>query len=155
MFVFYVAPRNRFSLDRWRIINALYYYYVIIIIILTPDLLTSLFRSSTYHDLNRKVYVPYTQGEWRGELGEDFATIPMSHPNVSVMVNIASITYSEEFFINESNWQGILGLGYADIARVRTLSATTFVNLTLLLTTRVKISKFVDILAKVYLVHLS
>ena len=100
MFVFYVAPRNRFSLDRWRIINALYYYYVIIIIILTPDLLTSLFRSSTYHDLNRKVYVPYTQGEWRGELGEDFATIPMSHPNVSVMVNIASITYSEEFFIN-------------------------------------------------------
>ena len=25
------APRNRFSLDRWRIINASYYYYIIII----------------------------------------------------------------------------------------------------------------------------
>ena len=27
MFVFYVAPRNMFSLDRWRIIIALHYYY--------------------------------------------------------------------------------------------------------------------------------
>ena len=26
MFAFYVAPRNRFSLDRWRVINVLYYY---------------------------------------------------------------------------------------------------------------------------------
>ena len=82
---------------------------------LTFDLSIS---SSTYHDLNREVYVPYTQGEWRGELGEDLVSIPVSHPNVSVKVNVASITHSEEFFINESNWQGILGLAYADIARV-------------------------------------
>ncbi|XP_071806812.1 beta-secretase 1-like isoform X1 [Asterias amurensis] len=74
-------------------------------------------NSSTYHDLNREVYVPYTQGEWRGELGEDLVSIPVSHPNVSVKVNVASITHSEEFFINESNWQGILGLAYAEIAR--------------------------------------
>ncbi|XP_038058272.1 beta-secretase 1-like isoform X2 [Patiria miniata] len=74
-------------------------------------------QSQTYRDLNRKVYVPYTQGEWRGELGEDVATIPTSHPNISVTVNVVSITYSEEFFLNESNWQGILGLAYADIAR--------------------------------------
>ena len=42
----------------------------------------------------------------------------MSGPDVAVMANIAGITHSEEFFINGSNWQGILGLGYAEIARV-------------------------------------
>ncbi|XP_022090790.1 beta-secretase 1-like [Acanthaster planci] len=74
-------------------------------------------KSSTYRDLKRKVHVPYTQGEWNGELGQDVAAIPTSHPNMSITVNVVSITYSEEFFLNESNWQGILGLGYADIAR--------------------------------------
>ena len=33
MFVFYVAPRNRFSLDRWRIINA---FIIFIIVIINP-----------------------------------------------------------------------------------------------------------------------
>jgi len=63
------------------------------------------------------VYVPYTQGKWEGELGTDLVTIPHG-PNVTVRANIAAITESDKFFINGSNWEGILGLAYAEIARV-------------------------------------
>lgn len=63
------------------------------------------------------MYVPYTQGKWEGELGTDLVTIPHG-PNVTVRANIAAITESDKFFINGSNWEGILGLAYAEIARV-------------------------------------
>ena len=33
-------------------------------------------------------------------------------------VNVAAILSSENFFINGSNWEGILGLGYARLAKV-------------------------------------
>ncbi|XP_029429974.1 beta-secretase 1 isoform X1 [Rhinatrema bivittatum] len=72
--------------------------------------------SSTYWDLQKGVYVPYTQGKWEGELGSDLVTIPHG-PNVTVRANIAAITESDKFFINGSNWEGILGLAYAEIAR--------------------------------------
>uniref|UniRef100_A0A8C6YR73 Beta-secretase 1 n=1 Tax=Nothoprocta perdicaria TaxID=30464 RepID=A0A8C6YR73_NOTPE len=73
-------------------------------------------RSSTYRDLRKGVYVPYTQGKWEGELGTDLVTIPHG-PNVTIRANIAAITESDKFFINGSNWEGILGLAYAEIAR--------------------------------------
>lgn len=73
--------------------------------------------SMSYRDLGRGVYVPYTQGRWEGELGTDLVSIP-DGPNVSLRVNIAAITQSDRFFINGSNWEGILGLAYAEIARV-------------------------------------
>ncbi|XP_040281869.1 beta-secretase 1 [Bufo bufo] len=73
-------------------------------------------RSRTYRDVRRGVYVPYTQGKWEGELGTDLVTIPHG-PNVTITANIAAITDSDKFFINGSNWEGILGLAYAEIAR--------------------------------------
>lgn len=79
--------------------------------------LPPLHRSSTYRDLRKGVYVPYTQGKWEGELGTDLVSIPHG-PNVTVRANIAAITESDKFFINGSNWEGILGLAYAEIARV-------------------------------------
>ncbi|MGH0153412.1 UNVERIFIED_CONTAM: hypothetical protein FKN15_073397 [Acipenser sinensis] len=75
-----------------------------------------LFSSSTYRDLRRSVYVPYTQGKWEGQLGTDLVSIPHG-PSVTVRANIAAITQSDKFFINGSNWEGILGLAYAEIAR--------------------------------------
>ncbi|KAK2846933.1 hypothetical protein Q5P01_009932 [Channa striata] len=72
--------------------------------------------SSSYHDLGRSVYVPYTQGRWEGELGTDLVSVPHG-PNATLRANIAAITQSDRFFINGSNWEGILGLAYADIAR--------------------------------------
>ncbi|XP_045209732.2 beta-secretase 1-like [Mercenaria mercenaria] len=73
-------------------------------------------KSSTYKGSGRSVTVPYTLGSWNGNLGEDVITIS-TIPDVSVTANIACIDKAEHFFMNDSNWQGILGLGYADIAR--------------------------------------
>lgn len=82
-------------------------------------LITTYFRrdqSSTYRSLGHDVHVPYTEGSWDGELGNDIVSIP-TLPNVTVHANIACITKSNGFYINGSNWQGILGLGYAAISR--------------------------------------
>ncbi|KAL4218310.1 Beta-site APP-cleaving enzyme [Mactra antiquata] len=73
-------------------------------------------RSTTFHDLGRNVDVPYTQGSWSGILGTDKLTLS-SFPGSTVTANIACINEAKEFFINGSNWQGIMGLGYAAIAR--------------------------------------
>lgn len=75
--------------------------------------------SSSYHDQGKSVYVPYTQGRWEGELGTDLVSVPHG-PNATLRANIAAIIQSDRFFINGSNWEGILGLAYADIARVKT-----------------------------------
>lgn len=73
-------------------------------------------ESSTYKPLNKDILVPYTVGSWSGVLGRDVMSLPYG-PDVSFLGNIASILESDEFFINGSYWQGILGLGYAEIAR--------------------------------------
>ncbi|KAK1790120.1 hypothetical protein P4O66_013957, partial [Electrophorus voltai] len=72
--------------------------------------------STSYRDLAARVYVPYTQGRWEGELGTDMVSVPHG-PSISLRANIAAITESDRFFINGSNWEGILGLAYAEIAR--------------------------------------
>ena len=71
--------------------------------------------------MNRAVAVPYTQGNWEGELGSDLIRF-IDAPNATVRVNIATIESSENFFINGSNWEGILGLGYAHLAKVSSIS---------------------------------
>lgn len=68
--------------------------------------------------------MPYTQGKWEGELGTDLVAIPRG-PNVTVRANIAAIIKSDKFFINGSNWEGILGLAYAEIARVSLFQPST------------------------------
>ena len=50
-------------------------------------------------------------------MGRDKVMLP-SIPNITVSVNIACINSSTNFFINDSHWQGILGLAYEEIARV-------------------------------------
>lgn len=64
------------------------------------------------------VAVRYTQGNWEGELGIDRVSIP-SGPNGSFVINIAAIKTSDGFFLPGVNWQGILGLAYPLLARVR------------------------------------
>lgn len=78
--------------------------------------------------MNRAVAVPYTQGNWEGELGSDLIRF-IDAPNATVRVNIATIESSENFFINGSNWEGILGLGYAHLAKVSFASFTFHVKL--------------------------
>lgn len=78
----------------------------------------SLFSSSTYQSVGRSVAVRYTQGNWEGELGIDLVSIPKG-PNGSIIINIAAIMSSDGFFLPGVNWQGILGLAYPLLARVR------------------------------------
>lgn len=73
-------------------------------------------ESQTFKYLGTNVFVPYTQGNWEGPLGNDQVTLP-SAQDISVHADIACITKSEKFFINGSNWQGILGLAYPALAR--------------------------------------
>ncbi|ESO89560.1 hypothetical protein LOTGIDRAFT_125352 [Lottia gigantea] len=73
-------------------------------------------NSSTYEEDGREVQVPYTQGEWKGLLGTDDVQLTVL-PNITVRPNIAFITQSQNFFINGSEWQGIVGMAYESIAR--------------------------------------
>lgn len=61
--------------------------------------------------------VPYTQGNWEGKLGSDVLRF-VEGPNATVRVNVAAILSSENFYINGSMWEGILGLGYARLSKV-------------------------------------
>ncbi|XP_033126047.1 beta-secretase 1-like isoform X2 [Anneissia japonica] len=85
-------------------------------------------NSSTYESSSTEVYVPYTQGEWHGRLGTDMVTIP-SDPNSTVRAHIVGIYSSEKFFINGSEWQGILGMAYSSIARPGSWVTTYFDSL--------------------------
>ncbi|CAG5117964.1 unnamed protein product [Candidula unifasciata] len=73
-------------------------------------------NSSSFSSSGVEIYVPYTEGEWRGFLGTDIVTLP-SALNLSATVNIACITESKSFFISDAQWQGILGLAYTELSR--------------------------------------
>lgn len=91
-----------------------------------------MFSSSTYQSTGRNVAVRYTQGNWEGDLGLDRVSIPKG-PNGTIIVNIAAILSSEGFFLPGVNWQGILGLAYPMLARVREMLVKLTSSLNLLL----------------------
>lgn len=84
---------------------------------MSSKLISMPYRSVTAVDLHRPVAVPYTQGNWEGALLTDVIHF-IDGPNATVRVNVAAILSSENFFINGSNWEGILGLGYPRLAKV-------------------------------------
>lgn len=86
--------------------------------------LFSFSRSSTYRPKGFDVTVKYTQGSWTGFVGEDVVTIPKGF-NSSFLVNIATIFESENFFLPGIRWNGILGLAYATLAKVRMIGGST------------------------------
>ncbi|KAG7270525.1 hypothetical protein CRUP_026417 [Coryphaenoides rupestris] len=47
------------------------------------------------------------EGRWEGQLGTDLVSVPHG-PNATLRANIAAIIQSDRFFINGSNWEGIL-----------------------------------------------
>lgn len=74
-------------------------------------------NSSTYVDLERDVKVIYTQSSWTGHLGRDLAQFPSVPCTENLMTDMALITTSENFYVNNSNWQGILGLAFSALAQ--------------------------------------
>ncbi|XP_074069949.1 beta-secretase 2 [Macrotis lagotis] len=85
-------------------------------------------KSSTYHSKNLNINVKYTQGSWTGLVGEDVVTIPKGF-NSTFLVNIAIIFESEDFFLPETKWNGILGLAYATLAKPSNSLETFFDSL--------------------------
>ncbi|KAF1742635.1 hypothetical protein MXB_117 [Myxobolus squamalis] len=81
--------------------------------------------SKTFTDMKTEVEVPYTQGKWTGFLGSDVLSIKTGYEhnnsnklvNIKSRVNVALIDTSTNFFINGSDWSGILGLGYSRLSR--------------------------------------
>ncbi|XP_042894200.1 beta-secretase 1-like isoform X2 [Penaeus japonicus] len=74
-------------------------------------------HSSSYVDLGKDVKVVYTQSSWQGHLGRDlvrFPTLPHTEPLVT---DLALITSSDNFYVNNSHWQGIIGLAFATLAQ--------------------------------------
>jgi hypothetical protein len=70
--------------------------------------------------LQKEVYVPYTEGSWKGILANDIIHLQGVSNEISFPAVVALVTESSGFFINGSGWQGILGLAYRSIARVST-----------------------------------
>ncbi|XP_058517590.1 beta-secretase 2 [Ochotona princeps] len=85
-------------------------------------------RSSTYRPRGIDVTVRYTQGSWTGSLGEDLVSIPKGF-NTSLLVNVATIFESENFFLPGIKWNGILGLAYATLAKPSSSLETFFDSL--------------------------
>lgn len=83
--------------------------------------------STTYRTSGKSVSVRYTQGDWQGELGTDIITIPHG-PNGTFVINVAAILTSDGFFLPGINWQGILGLAYPILARVRQMTEMLFIG---------------------------
>uniref|UniRef100_H2YF12 Peptidase A1 domain-containing protein n=1 Tax=Ciona savignyi TaxID=51511 RepID=H2YF12_CIOSA len=63
----------------------------------------------------RSVKVDYTEGWWMGDVVSDVLSVPSAQLDTSVRVPVADITNSNKFFVNGSNWVGILGLAYSDL----------------------------------------
>ncbi|XP_069190031.1 beta-secretase 1 isoform X2 [Procambarus clarkii] len=74
-------------------------------------------NSSTYVDLGRDVKVIYTQSSWTGHLGRDLAQFPSLPGTVPLVTDMALITMSDNFYVNNSHWQGILGLAFSALAQ--------------------------------------
>ena len=73
-------------------------------------------RSSTAKCGKRSVKALYQFGSWHGSVCQDvikFKDGPME------FTYLALIEHSQHFFIRGAIWQGILGLAYASLARVR------------------------------------
>ncbi|XP_042236967.1 beta-secretase 1-like [Homarus americanus] len=74
-------------------------------------------NSSTYVDLGRDVKVKYTQSSWTGHVGRDLAQFPSVPGTLPLVTDLALITASENFYVNNSHWQGIVGLAFSALAQ--------------------------------------
>ena len=59
--------------------------------------------------------VPYSQGSWHGQLVSEVVRLPETDAP-AVRCDVALIERSTNFYINGSEWQGIVGLAYRQLA---------------------------------------
>ena len=73
------------------------------------------YRSTSYNGAGSRVSVTYTEGYWEGDLAHDRLSISQFTP---LIVQLEAIDASQDFFVQGADWQGILGLAYASLAKV-------------------------------------
>jgi len=83
-------------------------------------------QSSTFSTEGAEFDVSYVGGGWTGEMSQDLLQFCSATNNCTTasQVNLALITKSGGFFVNESLWQGILGLGFKAITQPESNQAT-------------------------------
>ncbi|MPC53585.1 Beta-secretase 1 [Portunus trituberculatus] len=75
-------------------------------------------NSSSFVDLGKEVEVGYTQGSWSGRLGKDVVLFPaLQTVTTPHLVDLVLITSSHNFYVNNSQWQGIVGLAFPVLAK--------------------------------------
>eukprot|EP00117_Sycon_ciliatum_P011753 scpid61150/ scgid13092/ Beta-secretase 2; Aspartic-like protease 56 kDa; Aspartyl protease 1; Beta-site amyloid precursor protein cleaving enzyme 2; Down region aspartic protease; Memapsin-1; Membrane-associated aspartic protease 1; Theta-secretase len=70
--------------------------------------------STSYNGAGSRVSVTYTEGYWEGDLAHDRLSISQFTP---LIVQLEAIDASQDFFVQGADWQGILGLAYASLAK--------------------------------------
>lgn len=74
-------------------------------------------ESKTARDTKMRVCTAYSQAKWCGNLINDFVGFSsFSDPSLVVRSDIVLISEQDNFFVEGSDWQGILGLAYKAIA---------------------------------------
>ena len=78
---------------------------------------------SSFENLGTDVSISYTGGQWSGTLARDIVSIDASQEGAhstshSAKAYITLIKSSDDFFINDAAWEGILGLAYSSLAKV-------------------------------------
>ena len=76
--------------------------------------------SQSFRDINREVGVRYVEGEWSGRVGKDnfsFVTGSESEAQNTIVYVSLMESVSSGFFKTSTGWVGILGMGYADLAK--------------------------------------
>lgn len=77
-------------------------------------------NSSSFVDLGQEVVVGYTQGNWSGRLGKDMVLFPaLQAVSTPLLTDVGLITASHNFYVNNSQWQGIVGLAFPVLAEPR------------------------------------
>ena len=88
-------------------------------------------RSSSYTDLGTSVSVSYTAGEWTGTLSQDYISIGGAS---RILAHFVLITKANQFFLPNTEWEGILGMAYSSLAKVIINNTTcTVLGITLVL----------------------
>ena len=75
---------------------------------------------ASFRYLDSRVSVSYTGGRWSGRLATSIISAVGSNGSrlEPTGANIALIESSEDFFIKGAKWEGIMGLAYANLAKV-------------------------------------
>nr|CAB3225059.1 beta-secretase 1-like [Phallusia mammillata] len=74
------------------------------------------------------ITIAYTEGSWKGSVVYDVITIPSAGLVDKVTIPMAVITSSDSFFVTESNWEGILGMGYQALAQPQSLNLPSIMD---------------------------